>query len=136
MYWTDWGIVPKIERASMDGTSRMVLHTGNLSQPYSLTMDYTTQTLYWADYDLQKIESSNADGSNRTLHATMGISMPFALTFFNGSLYWADWSIDGIVSAPVSAPENLTTLLSGLSYDPYDIHVLSEDRQPEGMMYF
>ena len=120
----------------MDGTSQSVLHNTNLSQPYDLTLDYETQTLYWADYDLQKIESSNTDGSNRTLLVSANVNNPFSITFYNGRLFWADWSIDGIVFADVSDPDSITTRVSGLSYDPYDMHVLSAEleRQPEGTL--
>ena len=120
----------------MDGTSRTVLHNTNLSKPYDITIDYETQTLYWADYELEQIESSSTDGSNRTLLFSMGINRPFSITFYNGKLYWADWSIDGIVFVDVETPgESVTTRISGLSYDPYDIHIVTSEpeRQPEGM---
>lgn len=61
-YWTDRGI-NTIERASMDGSTRMVLHETNLRDPYALTINYDEQMLYWADFTLNKIESSYVDGS-------------------------------------------------------------------------
>ena len=65
MYWTDWGTIPKIEKASMDGSNRSVIHSTNLIWPNALTLDYVSQVLYWADASLNKIESSYVDGSNR-----------------------------------------------------------------------
>jgi low density lipoprotein receptor-related protein 5/6 len=42
MFWTDWGEVPKIERASMDGDSvtRTVVVNENIFWPNGLTIDY------------------------------------------------------------------------------------------------
>ena len=45
MYWSDWGIPATIERASMDGTNRTVLHNTGLQWPNALTIDYDNQTL-------------------------------------------------------------------------------------------
>ena len=83
LYWTDWGVVTKIERVSMDGdnSTRQALHRTNLGWPNGLTIDYATQTLYWADAQLNKIESSNVDGSNRTLLTTNLILHPFGITY-------------------------------------------------------
>ena len=70
MYWTD------TERASMDGTSREVLHNTNLVWPTALTLDYDTQTLYWLDASLDKLETSHVNGSNRRLSPLMDHLLP------------------------------------------------------------
>ena len=44
-----------IERASMDGTSRTVLHSTGLASAYGLTLDYDSQTLYWTDRHLNRM---------------------------------------------------------------------------------
>ena len=55
MYWTDWGNPAKIERASMDGQNRMVLHNTLLTWPNGITIDYSAQKLYWVDAFLDKL---------------------------------------------------------------------------------
>ena len=65
MYWTDWGTTAKIERASMDGQNRMVLHNTLLQWPNGITIDYAAQRLYWTDAFLDKIEYSGVDGTGR-----------------------------------------------------------------------
>ena len=40
MYWTDWGEVPKIERAGMDGSDRFVIINTEIYWPNGLTLDY------------------------------------------------------------------------------------------------
>lgn len=114
----------------MEGSNRMALHTTNLQRPYALTIDYATQTLYWADYALNKLESSNADGSNRRL-LTTNIRDPYAMIFFAGTLYWTDWSYNGIYSTLTTSPSSVTSLLY-LGVDPYGIQVFDKDVQFEG----
>ncbi|KAL2310244.1 hypothetical protein Nmel_006492 [Mimus melanotis] len=67
MYWTDWGEVPKIERAGMDGSSRSIIVNTDIYWPNGLTLDYEEQKLYWADAKLNFIHKSNLDGSHRDL---------------------------------------------------------------------
>ena len=114
----------------MDGSARTTLHTTNLQTPYALAIDYATQTLYWADYALNKLESSRTDGSNRRLLNT-NLRDPYAMTFFAGKLYWTDWSYNGIYSTLSNMSSGITSLLF-LGVDPYDIHVIDERVQLEG----
>ena len=65
MYWTDWGSTAKIEKASMDGQNRVVLHDTLLTWPNGITIDYAAQRLYWTDASLDKIEYSGVDGTGR-----------------------------------------------------------------------
>lgn len=56
MYWTDWGEHPKIERANLDGTARLVLVNSSLGWPNGLAIDYRAGKLYWGDAKTDKIE--------------------------------------------------------------------------------
>ena len=132
MYWTDLGAMAKIERASMDGTSREVLHNTSLIWPNALTLDYDTQILYWMDASLDKFESSYADGSNRRLLSTTHIYHPFGITFYQNIVYWTDWQYNVILSAPVSHPTQVSVVMSGLVDRPMGISVVSVERQPAG----
>lgn len=58
MYWTDWGEHPKIERANLDGTDRLVLLNSSLGWPNGLALDHTAGKLYWGDAKTDKIEVS------------------------------------------------------------------------------
>ena len=49
MFWTDWGKVPKIERADMDGHNRTVVVSKNLGWPNGLSIDHSTARIIWAD---------------------------------------------------------------------------------------
>jgi low density lipoprotein receptor-related protein 5/6 len=69
MYWTDWGKNPKIHRAALDGTHRVVLvgEDGRLGRTHGLTVDYADRRLYWADLDFNGIESSDMDGKSKSV---------------------------------------------------------------------
>ena len=127
------GWIPLKEHQWMEG-KRTVLHNTNLESPYALTIDYDTQTLFWADSSLDRLESSSVDGSGRTLLTTVNIDSPFDITFYDGQLYWTDTSHDAILTTPLSSPNNVTFLTASLGGDPYGIQLISNDRQPEGKL--
>ena len=118
-----------IERVSMDGTSRTVLHSTGLSRTYGITLDYVTQTLYWIDYDTDTIESSTTDGSNRQLLTQISNPCPHDLTIFDQKLYWTDLCYHAIYSTVVNQPNGGNRILS-TGNDAYRIHVVTQDRQP------
>lgn len=133
MYWTDIG-TDRIERSTMDGNFRTVLHSSGLSTVYGLTLDYQNQTLYWVDYSNNRIEKSSVTGSNRVVVRT-GLRDPWGVTYHAGRLYWTDWYYDRIYSTSATSPSSITTLTSSLGGNPNGIHVLTEERQPFGWLY-
>lgn len=133
MYWTDWGPMAKIERASMDGTSREVLHSTNLVWPTALTLDYDTQTLYWLDAFLDKLETSHVNGSNRRLLLSTQIYHPLGITFYQNRLYWTDWETKEVLSASINLPSTVSKVISGGGVYPRGICVVSSDKQPAGL---
>lgn len=67
MFWTDWGSSPKIERASLDGSDRIVLLNDSLVWPNGITIDYAAGLVYWGDGKLDKIEFMGLSGENRSI---------------------------------------------------------------------
>lgn len=65
MYWTDWGLNPRIERAGMDASQRSVIIGRNLTWPNGLAIDYENERLYWTDAGMKTIEFSNLNGQGR-----------------------------------------------------------------------
>ena len=130
MYWTDWGQPATIERASMDGTSQTILHNSGLGWPNGLTIDYTTQTLYWVDAQLDRIETSTVSGlGRRILSTTHIIYHPFGIDVYQGVLYWTDWQAKAVLKAPVSSPSSVQIVISNLYLDPMTIRTVSLQRQ-------
>ena len=100
--------------------------------PNALTLDYDNQILYWMDAN--RLESSNADGSNRRFLSTTRIFHPFGITFFQNRLYWTDWTLNSVLSAPVNRPTAVSVVISNLRLDPMGISVVSVERQPAGLL--
>lgn len=93
LFWTDWGDIPKIERASMDGdpSTREVIVSENIFWPNGLTVDYESELIYWADGRLSFIAVMDYHGRSRRTIIGHGLEYPFAITFFENRLYWTDW---------------------------------------------
>ena len=123
MYWTDWGANPKIEQAGMDGSARRVIVTKNLVWPNGLTIDQTTNRLFWADAKLDKIEVSDLNGGNRQLILSSAADIhPYGLAIYQNVLYWTDWGHESISRFNLSSGRR-DMILTGLQ-KPMDIHVL------------
>lgn len=132
LYWTDNGNMPKIEKASMDGTSRVVIHVTNLTSPYGIALDIGTQTLYWTDYGRDVLESSSVEGTNRKILTSRMLLYPFYLSFYDGNLYWGDLSYNRLLTTSISYPDNVAFFGSRHPYDFYGVQVISSELQPEG----
>lgn len=125
MYWTDWGSSPRIEMASMDGTSRQAIVTSGLGWPNGLAIDPAIGRLYWADAKLDKIEESDLAGGNRkVILSTTGIH-PFGLAIYKKHLYWTDWQTKSVSRINIASGA-VERLVSGLQR-PMDIHVYDAD---------
>lgn len=119
----------------MAGTNRTVLHSIHIVWPNALTVDYITQSIYWADAKLRVIESSSYDGSHRRPILTSGVRHVFAMTFFESYIYWTEWETRSIFSVPKSIGQNLTEMDQNAQLEsvvevqtnlfrPMDIHVV------------
>ena len=81
MYWTDWGSIPKIERAGMDGHGREFLVTEQLTWPNGLAID--GQKLYWTDAGTKKIEVFDLESNTRGVcNIYIYVCCPFFFLFF------------------------------------------------------
>ena len=118
----------------MAGTSRSVLHNNNLVDPIGLTIDYSSQTLYWIDGRTFRIERSSVDGSNRRTVTTLGNILPWGMVFYNGNLYWGDRTNGSrtIYTASTSFPSPRNLLDFRFSNQPLGIQVVSSSRQLQG----
>ena len=96
MYWSDWGVNARIERAQMDGSNRVVLHGTRLVWPNALAIDLISERLYWADAKLHVVEVSHLDGSHRQVIAEE-VQHPFSMTLFEQFLYYTDWQVGGVI---------------------------------------
>ena len=49
MYWTDWGVNAKIEKATLGGNLRQTVIGTDLYWPNGLTIDFEEDTMFWVD---------------------------------------------------------------------------------------
>ncbi|XP_055896650.1 low-density lipoprotein receptor-related protein 6-like isoform X2 [Biomphalaria glabrata] len=88
IFWTEWGVLPKIESADYDGTGRTVLATTNLKWPNSLTIDYSESRLYFVDGGMGTIESMDLEGSFRRVILHDPVAHLFSLDVFSEYIYF------------------------------------------------
>lgn len=133
LYWTDWGSIARVERASMDGKGRTSLVDTDLVAPYGITIDYGEQKIYWLDAILDKIEYSNTDGTGRVTLTTLpegaGLGTPYSLTLDGEYLYWTEWDENSLFSVHKTLGGNVTQILSGLLVNPNGIQTVSASRR-------
>lgn len=65
LFWSDWGVEPKIEVSDLVGENRRVLVGKTLMYPRGLTVDHAENVLYWVDSGLDTVESVQFSGANR-----------------------------------------------------------------------
>lgn len=83
----------------MDGSGRLALITDSIFWPNGLTIDYTSDRIFWTDAKHHVIESAHLDGTDRKKIISKGLHHPFAITVFEDTLYWTDWHFKIIASA-------------------------------------
>ena len=118
----------------MDGSAREVLHNTSLRGPYALTLDYDSQTLYWADYNFRRIEKSNSDGTERSILTSSNVFFPIDITYYDGMLFWIDQTQRRVYTTSVSSPTSVSILNTNLGSTPYSIQAIFNLRQPEGIV--
>ena len=126
----------------MDGSNRRTVISSDLSQPNGITVDYTSQKIYWSDSDLDKIEYSNYDGSNRMSVETedTGLLYPFSLTVAGDILFWSDWGTNTIYATHkqhgAETSEGYFAPIAVFTSIPYGIEALDGDRQTSGIILY
>lgn len=97
IYWTDWGTVAKIEKATLHGKNRTAIITKDVWWPNGLTIDFTLNRLYWIDAKLRRIETCDMNGHHRVLVRKLSFySHPFAISVFEDHIYWTDWETGAV----------------------------------------
>lgn len=114
MYWTDWGSEPKIERANLDGTERIVFINTSLSWPNGLALDIPNNKIYWADAQTDMIEMANMDGTGRRVLISDDLPHVFGFSLLGDYLYWTDWQRRSIERVHKERGDDRTTIVEQL----------------------
>ena len=114
MFWSDWGKVPRIERAWLDGKSREVIIDTELVWPNGIALDTESQKLYWCDAKMDRIEMSQVDGSSRMVVSDKNLPHPFGFSLLGNYIYWTDWQDRNIQKADKTDGSNRVVMVSHL----------------------
>lgn len=90
MYWTR-SSTGSIHKAGMDGSTPVTLVTG-LESPVGVTIDFTSQRIYWTEGSSHKIQSSDLGGRDVKLVVQLPTtgSYPWGIAFWNDRIYWGN----------------------------------------------
>ena len=116
----------------MDGTSVETLHDTNVYNVYAITLDYTSQKLYWVNTNNRHIESSNCNGTERVIISTAAeIFYSWGIAIFDGDIYWTEYYSRKVYKLPLNSStvftiaESITTL--------YGLQIYSKEKQVQGI---
>nr|XP_054771526.1 sushi, von Willebrand factor type A, EGF and pentraxin domain-containing protein 1-like [Lytechinus pictus] len=100
MYYSDWGSVPKIEKAHMDGTNRQIIVDSEIAWPNGIALDVDAGKLYWGDAKIDRIERVNLDGTGREMIVNLAPrGHPYGVAIYGDHVYWSDWKKYGLMRA-------------------------------------
>lgn len=141
IFWSDFGSVPKIEKATLAGEYRKVLVGTNIVHPRNLVIDYNAnpKRLYWVDVQYGAVQSVELDGTNRKEIVQLdnvNIQHPFGITVNNENLYLTDWktgSINVVNKGNGNFKKALQTRASGKEKAIMGIAIFDKSRQPQGI---
>ncbi|XP_065217375.1 vitellogenin receptor Yl-like [Planococcus citri] len=80
----------RIIKSSMDGSDETDLVHEGLRHPMSLTVDESSQRVYWMDCDLGEIESIQFNGMNRKIWYSESQKNIFTMSTFEGNVFWTE----------------------------------------------
>ncbi|XP_078695025.1 prolow-density lipoprotein receptor-related protein 1-like [Branchiostoma floridae x Branchiostoma belcheri] len=104
VFWSDWGLSPKIERATLSGEGRTAIVESDLGRPSGLVIDYVNNRLYFADTERDRIESCDFDGGNRRQFYSLSGTHFYDITFDGEEIAATDWSDSTINFIHTSRP--------------------------------
>ncbi|XP_013175419.1 PREDICTED: low-density lipoprotein receptor-related protein 4 isoform X2 [Papilio xuthus] len=127
LYWSDWGEMPLIERALLDGSQRKAIVTHDLGFPNGLTIDFKDRRLYWTDALKQRIDTSDLNGQHR-VQLVPHAKNPFGMTQFNDYIYWTDWFKKSVMRVDKKTGKNVTAVSAELD-TLMEIKAVSAEKQ-------
>ncbi|XP_046577867.1 low-density lipoprotein receptor-related protein 4-like [Haliotis rubra] len=91
-FWTDWGVEPRIERASMDGSDRSTfVSLDKNSWPNGLAVDSKSRRLFWVDAQFNTVSMIFLNGTGQRVMLKEDVAHYFGITIMGDYLYLTDW---------------------------------------------
>jgi len=119
-------LVGLIESSNLDGTGVQTVHQGGLAQPFGITIDASTSSVYVTDVNNKAIYRSGFDGSGFAPLVTTGLVNPRGISLdpVSQSLFWTDNLAFRIETAQANGTGRSTLLPystpDGIVYSPGD----------------
>ncbi|XP_041470021.1 nidogen-2-like [Lytechinus variegatus] len=133
IFWTDKGQEKKIEMANPDGTERITLILGNVTNdvkdPTALCIDAIGQNLYWTDGTVNKFNVLNLENmQHNSFFVTNSQQVvdiqPFGIAKYFEDIYFSDIIHDGVYR--IDTTSNLITLIHTNLPGPLEIHISAD----------
>ncbi|XP_065209281.1 vitellogenin receptor Yl-like [Planococcus citri] len=99
----------EILKASMDGSNLTSLYQGGITHPISLTVDETSEKVFWMDSDLGEIQSIGFDGKNWKKVFQSSQFNVFTISGFESNLFWTEENKNKILMNFYNSTEIITT---------------------------
>lgn len=65
LFFSDWGIRPRIEVCDLLGNNRRTIVDSNLVHPRGLALDMSQDRIFWVDSGIYSVESASLNGMGR-----------------------------------------------------------------------
>ncbi|KRT78905.1 EGF-like domain containing protein, partial [Oryctes borbonicus] len=130
IFWSDWDRKnPKIEWANADGSDRQIFLNGSaVGLPNSLTIDFDTEHLCYADAGTQSVQCVDIDTKIIRVIAT-NCSYPFGIATTKERIYWSDWitkKIEQVDKTTLTRLKPLIIPVGGGSNKLYELTAVGE----------
>ena len=133
MFWTDWGINRKIEKASLNGGHRVAIVATDLLHPGGIELDTGNKRIFWVDAGYDRVESVDYSGTNRKLLYQLSGLQPFGLTLFPPFLFFTDWVTAEDIHQLDATTGRVVRKFSVNGGRPMGIVAYDASRQPAGI---
>ncbi|KAK6165881.1 hypothetical protein SNE40_022703 [Patella caerulea] len=131
IFFADWSMNAKIERANMDGSNKMALVVKKIVHPNGLALDLANKHVYWGDSFLDYIERVDYNGGNRRLIAQgVNVDHVHGLTVLGNYLYVTNHHNNSIVRVHRYIENDIQVINRSPLSKPGDIHVIHPVKQP------
>ncbi|XP_041477992.1 low-density lipoprotein receptor-related protein 4-like [Lytechinus variegatus] len=136
MFWADYGGLPSLERANLDGTDRTTIVDANIQFPNGLAIDFDNSIIYFADRGSDNIASVDFDGGNRQLvHYQYGGDF-FDMVLVRDHLFVTSWT-SGQAGGHITTISNVSDANQAVDFEIIDHNTFAlgittddEDTQP------